>query len=360
SPVRVLAVLCALGLLGAACGGKSKGDAAPPEPTATTNSSTTTTGVPPPEAPKEPLTGLPSGDPAALSRPALVVKIDNADAGNCADSARPQAGIDQADVVYDILVEGITRYAAVFHSKMPEVIGPVRSARSSDIDIVAQLDTPLLAWSGNNSNVGDELADAKDMFVNVGHSSKAGSNFYRDKERCAPHNLMVNPADLYEFAKGQGGAPTPIFQYRAPGESLPPSAQAMPGVRLTTGQEVVYAWNATTSSWDRIQKRSPHLAADGKQISPANVVALEVDYRPSSTPGSPRAVTVGEGPAHVYSDGKLVDGTWKRDDPAAPWTLVDPSGAPIKLTPGTTWVELQQIGKVEALDAAGLAKFVER
>jgi hypothetical protein len=361
SHVRGCALLCALGLLGAACGGGGKkDDAAPaPEPT-TTTSVTTTTGAPAPEAPKEPLTGLPSGDPSSLARPALLVKIDNADGGGCADTARPQVGLDSADVVFDILVEGITRYAAVFHSKLPEVIGPVRSARSSDIDIIAQLDVPLFAWSGNNGNVGDELSDARDTFVNVGHGSKLGSSFYRDRDRCAPHNLFVNPADLYEGAKGEGAAPTPLFLYRATGEATPVSAPATAGVRMTTGQEVVYNWNATTASWDRIQKRSAHLAADGKQISPANVVALEVDYKTSSTAGSPEAVTVGEGPAHVFTEGRLVEGTWKRADPHAPWTLVDAAGAPIKLTPGITWVELQQHGKVEPLGPDELAKYIEK
>jgi hypothetical protein len=353
--VRALALVCAVGVVSAACGGGHKtGDAAPE----TTTSSTTTTAPPPPDAPKAPLTGLPSGDPPSLARPALIVKIDNADGGKC-DTARPQVGIDQADIVYEILVEGITRFAAVFHSKMPETVGPVRSARSSDIDVVAQFDVPLLAWSGNNGNVGDELGDASDTFVNVGHSSKAGNLFYRDKDRCAPHNLFVHPSELYDFAKDQGKAPTPIFQYRTPTDALPPTAQPAAGVRLTTGGEVVYAWNAVSKGWDRIQKGKPHLAAGDVQISPTNVVVLEIDYKPSSTPGSPQAVTVGSGPAHIYTDGAVIDGGWSRDANKAPWNLTDSAGTPIKLTPGTTWVALAQHGKFETLNTDSLSKFVK-
>jgi hypothetical protein len=355
--VRALVLASIVGLAATACGGKS--NASPPPSTTTSTTSTTTTAPPAPDAPKEPLTGLPSGDPGSLNRPALMVKIDNADSGDCANTARPQVGLEQADIVYDILVEGITRFAAVFHSQMPETVGPVRSARSSDIDIIAQFGKPLLAWSGNNGNVQQELDRAADTFVNVGHGSSAGGNFYRDKKRCAPHNLFVNPADLYEFAKDKGGGtPTPIFNYRADGEALPATAHPAPGVRLTTGQDEVYAWNGGTKSWDRYQKGKAFTTANDTLISPTNVVVLEVDYPSSSTAGSPEAVTVGDGPAHIYTDGAVIDGTWKRDSASAPWTLTDTAGTPIKLTPGKTWVSLSQKGRVEPLDADQVTKSI--
>lgn len=360
---RLVVVAVIAALVGAACGGGGgKSELGEPTTLGTTSTTTppaTTTAV---AAPKAPLTGLPVSDPAVLGRPALAVKIDNIDSTGC-ETARPQIGLNHADVVYEILVEGITRFMAVFHSDLPETVGPVRSARSSDPDLVAALGTPLFAWSGNNDNVAFDLSKIRGRYVDVGHSSGAGGAFYRDGVRCAPHNLLVNPADLFAFgADKKPGTPTPIFAYRAAGAALPATAKPTGGVRLTTGQDVVFAWNATTKSWDRTQRGSLHTTVDKKvetPISPANLVVLETTYVSSSTPGSPQAVTVGSGPALVYVEGQVVAGTWSRKENGDPWTLTDEAGAPILLTPGRTWVALAQKGKIEQLDTVAAAKFLK-
>jgi hypothetical protein len=365
---RLLAALVVLAVFVVACGGKGKSALEAP----TSLGSTTTSTPPPPattttiEGPKSPLTGLVATDPASLTRSALIVKIDNADGAGCDDAARPQIGISHADIVYEILVEGITRFMAVFQSDIPATVGPVRSARSSDVDLIAMFNTPMFAWSGNNDNVSADLSKVRGRYVDVGHSSSAGGSFYRDSVRCAPHNLLVNPADLYDYAADKkAGVPTPIFTYRATGAALPATARATGGVHLTTGGDVVYVWDAQRNGWDRNQKGTPHLAADGKDnkdtvpISPANVVVLEVTYANSSTPGSPLAVTLGKGKAHVYTAGKVIDGTWSRDENGDPWTLTDEAGAPITLTPGKTWVALSQKDKAQDLDAAAAAKFLK-
>ena len=362
---RLIAVLIVVGLIVVACGGKGDDpDLGAPSVTSTSTTSTlppaTTTSL---DGPKAPLTGLVTTDAAALGRPSLLVKIDNADGAGCDDAARPQIGITHADIVYEILVEGITRFMAVFHSDMPETVGPVRSARSSDVDLIAMYNSPMFAWSGNNENVAADLSKVRGRYVDVGHSSGAGGSFYRDKDRCAPHNLLVNPADLYDYAADKKtGVPTPVFTYRATGAALPATARATGGVHLTTGGDANYVWNPQRNGWDRTQKGTHHMAADGKetvQISPANVVVLEVTYASSSTPGSPLAVTVGKGKAHVYTAGKVIDGTWQRDENGDPWTLVDDAGAPITLTPGKTWVALSQKDKAQELDAVTAAKFLK-
>src|SRR5215207_1177401 len=138
---------------------------------ATTEASGSDTTVP--AVPTAPLTGRTDIDPALLGRPALVVKIDNH------PDAPPQRGLNQADVVYEEVVEGLTRFAAVFHSQDtpsspddPDVaaVGPVRSARTSDIDIVAGLSRPLLVWSGGNLGVQRAITDAAEAgeLVDVG------------------------------------------------------------------------------------------------------------------------------------------------------------------------------------------------
>jgi hypothetical protein len=359
--LRAFALVPALAIVAVGCGGGGNKTAAPDTTEATTTTSTTTTM--PAVPPKAPLTGLPVTDPAVLSRPTMLVKINNADGGDCSTRSRPQIGLDQADIVIEELVEGgITRFMAAFQSTIPETVGPVRSARSSDVDLLQTFNDPLFAWSGNNGNVGAELDSIHDRFVAVGHSTSAGSNFYRDNAggRCAPGNLFVHPSDLYDFAKDQGQAAQPVFQYRGDGEAIPATAPAVAGVKLNTALDAAFVWNAQTNSWDRYQKRTKHVAGNDTPISPQNVVILDIDYKGSTTAGSPEAVSVGSGPAHVYMGGKVVDGTWKKDSPQGPWVLTDAAGAPLKLTPGKTWLQLADAGAgvATALDAAGVAPYL--
>lgn len=339
--------------LAAACGSGS--DASLDDPVPTTSSTTTSAPAPTTtvyDGPFAPLTGLPI-DSTVLERTALVVKVDNADGSRCDDQSRPQIGIARADVTYEILVEGITRFLAVFHSDVPETVGPVRSARSSDVDLVAQFGGPLFAWSGANANVIADFGKLRGRYLDVGHSSSIGNAFYRTRDKCAPHNLLVNPVDLYDFAAGKDtGVPHPIFSFRDEGEALPPTATPSPGVALSTGQRVEFTWNPARQGWDRTQSGTLHTVLDGEDevvLSPANVVVLEVAYPSSSTPGSPLAVTVGEGTATVFTAGARIDGTWTRYTDDAAWILLDSAGEVIELTPGKTWVQLAQRGKVAEL-----------
>lgn len=357
SSLRAFALVCLLALLAAACGGgDDSGDDAGTTTTSTTTSTTTTEPAPPPAAP---LTGVPVTDLAVLSRPALLVKINNADGNSCETRSRPQVGLDQADIVIEEEVEGgITRFVAAFHSTLPETVGPVRSARSSDVDLILAFTKPLFAWSGNNGNVGGELNAIGDSFVAVGHSSAAGGKFFRDNagNRCAPSNLFVHPADLYEFAEGQGEAPTPVVQFLTDGQAAPVGTPVA-GVKLRSDVDTAFIWNAGTSSWDRFQRRTPHVAAGDVPLSPQNVVILDVQYKGSSTAGSPEAVSVGTGPAHVYLNGQVIDGTWTRDTAESPWVLTDAAGAPISLVPGHTWIQLANGSGPTNLDAAGAAAY---
>ena len=143
----------------------------------------------------DPLTGL----PVTQRRPALAVKIDNS------PDARPQSGLNQADVVFEELVEsGITRYIAVFHSTDAEVVGPVRSGRTSDLVILTNLNRPLFGSSGGNSGVLAELNEAN--LSNV-IENRAPSAYYRDNSRDAPHNLYTSTAGLYGANPGDAGEP---------------------------------------------------------------------------------------------------------------------------------------------------------
>lgn len=336
--VLALAVLLtAATLVVAACGG-SKKQAAPEE-------TTTTTIV----LPTWPLTGLSSAEATAKgAHPAVVVKMDNS------PDARPQTGIERADVVYELLVEGITRFALVFHSELPEPVGPVRSARSSDIDLVSDLSTPLYAWSGGNPGVEREVAAAarKGLLTDASYSAAFGA-YFRSSDRQAPHNLYVNLPTLLELKAPAGqGAPKPLFTYRRPDAAVGGVPALGLSVDFGMGTVVDYLWDGARSGWRRFQVDGSHRRADsatmdraGGQVTPANVVVMFTEYGQSpSDSRSPMALTVGSGRAIVYTAGQAIEGTWSRPDALSPAVLRDATGAVISLTPGRTWVELPRTG----------------
>ena len=277
---------------------------------------------------------------AAAQRPALAVKIDNV------DRARPPHDIEHADLVYEEMVEGrLTRLIAVFHSRIPDVVGPVRSVRTTDIHILDQLKTPLLAASGANAGVLAAIAAAEVVNVNA---LEAGSAYHRDPRRRAPHNLFARTTSLYAAASGRGGRPTALFEYRPTGRG-PDGGVVASGVTIRFGlADIDYTWSPDRRRWLRSQNGTAHVAASGSRLAPANVVMLEVPYGVSSVDAeSPEAHTVGSGPAYVFTAGRRVNGTWRRSSSHEPIELVDADGDPIALTPGQTFVELAPPGSID-------------
>ncbi|WP_195210601.1 DUF3048 domain-containing protein [Actinomarinicola tropica] len=282
---------------------------------------------------RAPLTGLPVEEPSL--RPILIVKIDNV------GPARPQVGINAADIVVEEKVEGgLSRFAAMFQSTGSDPVGPVRSARTSDVNIFGNLDAPLFAYSGSNRGVLAALVDSE--LVDVGATTEGGQ-YFRDNGRRAPHNLFTRTSSLW--AARQGGIPTALFEYRDEDEPLPGSARPATGVDLTYGAASArFIWNG--SGWARETDGRPHTDASGTQAAPANVVVRFTEYRPSVADSrSPEAVTVGSGELWVLTAGQVVVGRWEQDSIDAPTRWLDGSGDPIRLTPGRTWIVMPDPGR---------------
>ncbi|MEO1065222.1 MAG: DUF3048 domain-containing protein [Actinomycetota bacterium] len=347
---RRVAPLVALALFVAACGG---GDSDADEATETSTSETTevvdsTTTTETPEStsttqaelgPVAPLTGLP--DEAGLDRPALAVKIDNHP-----QNARPQVGINQADVVMEEVVEGnITRLIAVFHTETPDPIGPVRSARTQDVVILANLGNPLFANSGGNAGTMSAVRSSEDL-VNANVDQIPGAFYREGAPRFGPHNLFANTTVIYENASDVSGRPPALFDYLAPDEGPPSWATPATGVELAYGGiGVDYTWDEAAGGWLRNQSGTPHVDGDDVQVAPANVVVLETEYgRSSADPGSPEARVTGTGTAWVFTQGTVQQGTWERETPQDVATLTSDSGDPMVLTPGRTWIALPRPG----------------
>lgn len=293
----------------------------------TTEAPTTTTTVPGP--PVYPLTGVLVADPALAARPTLVVKIDNA------PGARPQSGMNEADlVVEEIVNDNLTRFAFVFQSGAASPVGPIRSGRIQDIDLFGSFNHPLFAWSGGNRTVTDAI-HASDL-IDIGPSRAAV--YFRSKDRKAPHNLYSTTDQLFAQAAPEAQPPQQQFQYRSDGEAV--AGTPSPGVALSLDSiDVRWTWNAETGLYERTMENSPHTDALSGQVTTNNVVVLVMNYLPGIS-GSPDAQTLDTGEAFVFSAGQYVHGTWSRTDRLLPFTLTADDGSVIELTPGRTFIEL--------------------
>jgi hypothetical protein len=292
-----------------------------------------------PAVPGYPLTGLPITDPAAATRVALAVKIDNHPA------SFPQTGLNKADIVFEENVESLTRFAAVFHSQGSDPVGPIRSGRTQDIDILKSFSQPLFAWSGGNYRV-TKVVNASDM-VNVGYSASRGKGgYYREKTMKAPHNLYAKTSNLWTLAPVGAVAPKPQFLYRSDSDAKPSTSTAIDGAKVSMYNVRVYwKWDAATGNFLRSSENTkrvlePHMADDG-QVNAKNVVTLYVTYvRSKADRKSPNALTTGKGTGFVMTDGGIIPITWLRGNAKVPFTLIDANNQYVRLTPGRTWVEL--------------------
>jgi len=329
---RNLVALVAAGLVFASCSGSSDStstESVVDSSVASAEETTTTTTIP---IVRAPLTGAQAPDESVLGRPALVVKIDNH------PKSRPQWGLNQADIVFEENVEQLTRFAAVYHSQVSDPVGPIRSGRLQDINLLASFNGPLFAWSGGNAQV--SAAIRKSTMVDLSHSSaNEAGGFRRESSRVAPHNLVAETSKLWTLAPADAKPPVPQFEYRADGETVPTDSKPAGAVKISMdGVDIMWEWSPENLTFVRSQDDKPHVDMQDVRINAQNVVVVSVVYAKSGS--SPVAKSVGSGEVWVYTAGKLIQGSWERLDPFKPFVFKDTKGAVIKLTPGRTWVEV--------------------
>lgn len=338
---RLFAGVAVLGLLAGACSSGGDDDAKESSATTRSNQDATTTVAADPNV--APLTGLPA-EAAVRARPALVVKIDN-----FAAKSYPQFGIGAADIVLCEGVEGgITRLAAIFHSKDAPVVGPVRSARSSDLHFAIPLGRALFAYSGTNGNFQKLIAESP--LIDLSPNKLPGA-YNRNGSRPAPYNLFSGTPKFYAAAPSTATAAKPLFKISASA-----AAAGSPVSKLDVFWKMPDRATRTDVSWtfagakgSRVQAGQPTTDANGPAVSPRNIVVLFVEYpdtgeRDQSNSIVPEAKLEGAGEAWVIRDGKLVEGTWAKADNNAPILLRDDEGQSIDLLPGQTWVEMPAPG----------------
>ena len=271
--------------------------------------------------------------------PILVVKIDDT------PPAHPQAGLEDADVVYIEQVEGgLTRLAAVFSSKIPAVVGPVRSARISDIEILQQYGRVAFAYSGAQSKLLPVIAAAN--LENLGAQHQSREIYAEDPLRSSPTAMMLQAMKLMQKVST---AKLPIAISKSVGWSFgdrPDTGTAIASVRVSWPASAYEAtWSASQERWLLSQRAVADLSTSGKQLGPTTFLIQLVSITPSEYHDkvggvTPFSATVGSGSGYVLRNGVSIAANWRRlsADEGTTWT--DKSGEEIKFAPGQIWIAL--------------------
>ena len=288
--------------------------------------------TPPPTTSTPSTTSTPRPAPGPRGVPVVAVKIDNV------AEARPQTGIGSASVVYVEPVEGgLTRLVAIYAGRVPRVVGPVRSARRTDIQLLAQYGRPVLAYSGAAPELLGSLHAAN--LINASADERFRP-FHRSGARPSPHNLYVRPANLPRGA--QAPAQPPLAIGAAPGGGRPTSRQDV-GYRAA---HYTFTWGPRAHRWLVSLDGRPLTSTESGRVAPATVVIQRVKLtareRIEDARGavSPVAATVGHGQAIVLRDGRRFTGTWSRPGPRAPTRFRTVAGLDLPLARGPVWVLL--------------------
>ncbi|MFD3730238.1 DUF3048 domain-containing protein [Streptomyces sp. NPDC058632] len=268
-------------------------------------------------------------------RPAvLAVKIDNAPA------ARPQTGLESADVVYVEQVEGgLSRLMAVYATRLPESVGPVRSAREADLELLRQFDRPVLAFSGAQGRLLPLIDRAPLEPLTPGTSGAEADVYVRGATRSAPHNLYLQPRLFMDGPPGRASLTTGFRNGPPPAGGGSESTRTVryPAARFT------FTWSDARDRWLVSMDGTPTVTARGEPVAPATVVVQYVTVRPSGYHDSqgnntPYTETVGSGTATVLRDGRAHDVRWSRPDASDGTAFTTDDGTPVNFAPGQVWV----------------------
>ena len=318
SKVIAIPVLLSSVLLLASCGSGGS--------TSSKNSATVATNV---------LTGMPG-----VNGPVLFVKIDDT------KPAHPQIGLDSADVIYIEQVEGgLTRLAAVLSNKLPALIGPIRSARISDIDLMANYGRVGMAYSGAQTLFLPVLRASN--IEDIGADTEPASIYSRDETRTAPTNMVLNPKALLN--KSINTEHRQIVTAKSVGwkfGALPAGGTPIKSVEIKwPAAKYKAVWSKAAGQWNMYYDGAPDLSADGVHLGSPTFLIQEVSITPSiyhdhNGSYTPFSNTIGSGTGYLLRDGQEIPVFWNRASATEPttWTLKD--GTPAYFHPGQVWVAL--------------------
>jgi len=293
------------------------------------------------------LTGLEIAPELWLKRPrrVLAFKIDNS------INARPQSGLQEADAVFELLVEGgMTRFLAFFHDKSSTYLGPVRSARPTDPTVIRPYGGTLVV----SGATGGLIPTIRESGVPVLEETGAPAMF-RISNRNAPHNLYADTELVRDVITDKGyyflqPGPEPLYSF---GNDQTKWDEGAARITIKYSEFTTVIWKLGESSYERfiIDGYAPNKEAvahnfitqDGNYtdiLKTQTVVVIQGPLYNDENTTLPSILTVGVGPVTVFSDGKVIEGTWRRNDIKEPFTFTDPEQNPIHVPPSTQWVHI--------------------
>jgi Protein of unknown function (DUF3048) N-terminal domain/Protein of unknown function (DUF3048) C-terminal domain len=273
-----------------------------------------------------------TGEPVSTLGPVLAVKIDNI------VLARPQTGLTKADIVYLIPVEGgLSRFLAVFSSHFPPVIGPVRSAREDDLQLLRQFGTPAFAFSGAQPQLLPVVEHARIVDL---YDGRVGG-YYRGPNRVAPYNLFASTKQLLAEAPHASRAHDIGFRFgRAPAGGQPAASYSV----SYRAASFAFRWSAKQARWLVWMDGAPAASAEDGQLGAPTVVIQYTKVGTSSYREAgkrpPYAATVGSGRAVVLRNGRSYAGHWSRPQADGGTTFTTAAGQPLTFARGQVWVVL--------------------
>lgn len=296
------------------------------------------TGASPEPDPVCPLTGVPAASGKIPDRAALAVKVENL------PEVRPQYGLSTADVIYEEPVEGgITRFIVIYHCQDAARIEPVRSARTTDPEVLVQLGTSAFGYADAAGYVVKEVARYGKQIDDVSISN-APTMYERDPSRPEPHNLVSSTKDLWKAATKKFLAmPEPLFPY---GEMEGKSKRAKQvELYFSDYSDVRWKYSGGKGAYLRFHGSTPHRSAEGGQVEARNVVIQIVQVKPGDRidPAGnpvPEVTLTGKGKAYLLRDGRVYAGKWTRGSVDDDTVFATAGGQEFVLAPGVTWVEL--------------------
>ncbi len=328
----VVALLLSVGLVAACTGGP-----APQADVRSASSPASPSASPTPTPSPTPTTSPLSGREGGVGTPVVVVKLDNT------PSAQPHRGLTKADIVYVEPVEwGLTRLAAVFSTSMPETVGPVRSARISDIQIFAPLGDIAFVYSGAQHRLWPKLAAADWKQVSEDVDS---AGFYRDRTRPAPYNLMAQPKTVLATS---GASATShdmgwVFDEEPPAGGSPAKVMTARWDNAT----MQFRWRAKKGLYDIWMGGYQMRDTDKPGVQRASTVIVQYVKETDSGYGdkfggrTPLSTTVGSGKGLLLRNGAAYPITWRRLSAEEPTRYLDADGQPIAFDPGQLWIVLK-------------------
>lgn len=299
---------------------------------------------PPTYAYTAPFTGL--GTNERMDNRPVMVMINNA------PPARPQSGLDKADIVYEVLAEGeMTRFLAIYHSQKPEAIGPVRSIRPYFIQIGVGFDAVMI-HAGGSPDALETLARSDYSAVNEIANSRY---FWREKFRKAPHNLYTNPELIEQAIKEKGMRPTsevPYFPFLPADASI---AQGEPAGKIDVTyhqlNKISYSYDPSSKKYLRYTDGKPHLdLTTNQQLSVTNLIVIATKHRILDSEGRRQVDVTGPGDGYLFQQGKARKVKWKRSGGVIRVYADAALTEELPLLPSNTWINI--VPNVPGLEGA--------